>query len=151
MKRIARVIILAAAPLLMASYWMDKQPSYKPYQAPVLGPPAKAVPFSGTEIVPGQAGLQDLPPPTEASLGQGKALFAINCAMCHGQTSAKPGPVGSKLIPPAPGLNPDLLQQRSDSHILNAITNGFGRMPPFKDKISPRERRDLINFLRTRQ
>jgi hypothetical protein len=39
---------------------------------------------------------------------------------------------------------------RSDSHIFNAITNGFGRMPSFKGKISPLERWDLINFLRTR-
>ena len=39
MKRIARLAILAAAPLLMAALWMDEQPSYKPYEAPVLAPP----------------------------------------------------------------------------------------------------------------
>lgn len=149
MTGIAKVIILTTAPLLMASYWMDKQPSYKPYQAPVLAPPATAVPFR--ETVPEPAVEPGQLHPTEASLKQGQSLFAINCAMCHGLTSDKPGPVGSKLSPPAPGLNSDLLRQRSDSHILNAITNGFGRMPPFKNKLSPRERHDLINFLRTRR
>jgi mono/diheme cytochrome c family protein len=71
--------------------------------------------------------------------------------MCHGQTSARPGAVGTRLKPPPPGLNRELVQGRSDSHIFNAITNGFGRMPPFKDKLAPLERWDLVNFLRTRQ
>ena len=29
-------------------------------------------------------------------------------------------------------------------------SNGFGRMPPFKEKLSPQERWHLVNFLRTR-
>src|SRR6185369_271981 len=149
--RIARIVILIASPLLLAALWMDNQPSYKPYQSPVLAPPVTAVPFSAMEIVKPQGAPQNPLPPTEASLSHGKALFDINCAMCHGQTSAKPGAVGTKLKPPPPGLNRELVQGRSDSHIFNAITNGFGRMPPFKDKLAPLERWDLVNFLRTRQ
>lgn len=151
MTKTARVIILAAAPLLMASYWMDKQPSYKPYQTPVLTPPATAVPFSAKQIDSSQSGLQNPVSPTNASLSHGKALFDIYCALCHGQTSASPGPVGMKLKPPPPGLDRAVIKERSDSQIFNAIDNGFGRMPPFKGKISLSERRDLVNFLRTRQ
>lgn len=151
MIRISRIVILIASPLLVAALWMDRQPSFKPYETPVLTPPATAVPFSGTKIVSGQNELQNPVAPTGASLSHGKTLFDINCAMCHGQTAAKPGPVGSKLKPPPPGLDRELVKLRSDSHIFNAITNGFGRMPPFKGKISPTERWDLINFLRTRQ
>jgi mono/diheme cytochrome c family protein len=151
MMRISSIVILVASPLLLAALWMDHQPSYKPYQAPVLAPPANAVRFSGTEIVSPQAGLQNPVVPTAASVAQGKMLFDINCAMCHGQTSARPGAVGNKLKPPPPGLNRELVQGRGDSHIFTAITNGFGRMPPFKDKLAPLERWDLVNFLRTRQ
>jgi hypothetical protein len=43
------------------------------------------------------------------------------------------------------------VQERSDAAFFKAITFGFGRMPPFKDKLSPRERWDLVNFLRTRK
>jgi mono/diheme cytochrome c family protein len=150
MIRISRIVILVASPLLLAALWMDHQPSYKPYQAPVLVPPATAVPYSAKEITPPQAELQNPVIPTGASLAHGKALFDINCAMCHGQTPSRPGPVGAKLKPPPPGLDPELVQGRSDSHIFKAITNGFGRMPPFKGKISPPERWDLVNFLRTR-
>jgi len=151
MRHLSKLVILATAPLLMAALWMDQQPSYKPYQAPHLSPPSDSVPITGREIVSQESELKNPLTPNPTSLAQGKELFTINCAMCHGQTSAESGPVGKKLKPPAPGLKHDLLQDRSDNHIFKAITFGFGRMPPFKDKLSPRERWDLVNFLRTRR
>jgi mono/diheme cytochrome c family protein len=150
MLRIARLVILVVAPLLMAALWMDDQPSYKAYEAPVLAPPAESVPASGRETVSQGADLRNPVAPTSASLSQGKSLFDINCAMCHGQTSARRGPVGQKLTPPAPGLPPDLLQKRSDSHIFKAMTFGFGRMPSFRGRLAPLERWHLVNYLRTR-
>lgn len=151
MKRILKLVILMAVPLLMAAIWMDDQQSYKPYKAPVLSPPAGAVPVSGKEIVSQEAELKNPVTPTAASLSQGKALFDINCAMCHGQTSAERGPVGKKLVPPPPGLDHDMVKGLSDSTIFKTITFGFGRMPPFQDKLMPQERWNLVNFLRTRK
>jgi mono/diheme cytochrome c family protein len=151
MKRGAGLAILAVVPLLMAAMWMDRQPSIKPYQAPVLMPPGDSVPVSGKELVSQDAELKNPVSPNAESVAQGKALFTINCAMCHGQTSAERGPVGKKLTPPPPGLERDLLQGLSDGAIFKAITLGFGRMPPFQNKLSPRERWDLVTFLRTRK
>jgi mono/diheme cytochrome c family protein len=151
MKRILELVILVTAPLLMAAIWMDNQQTYKPYKAPVLAPPASAVPVSGKELVSRDAEFKNPVTSTAASISQGKALFDINCAMCHGNTSAERGPVGKKLVPPPPGLDHDLVRSRNDSHIFKAITFGFGRMPAFKDKLIPQERWDLVNFLRTRK
>jgi mono/diheme cytochrome c family protein len=151
MKFISPLIIIAAAPLLTAAIWMDEQPSFKHYEAPVLAPPAVAVPVSGKEIVSREVDLKNPVPATEESLAQGKMLFDINCAMCHGQTSAERGPVGKKLTPPPPGLDHDLMQSRSDFHVFNAITSGFGRMPAFQDKLSPPERWNIVNYLRARK
>ena len=151
MKRIARLVVMAVAPLLMAALWMDRQPSHKPYQAPILMPPAGSVPVTGRELVSQNIERNNPVIPTANSLNRGKELFSINCTMCHGQNSAEPGPVGKKLSPPPPGLDHNLVRHRSDSHIFNAITFGFGRMPPFKEKISTEERWDLINSLRARK
>ncbi len=151
MKGILKLMILTAAPLLVAAIWMDDQQSYKPYKAPVLAPPASAVPVSGKEVVSREAELRNPVTPTAASLSQGKTLFDINCAMCHGQTSAERGLVGKKLVPPPPGLDHDMVKGLSDSTIFKAITFGFGRMPSFKDKLMPEERWNLVNFLRTRK
>lgn len=151
MKRISKLVILMAVPLLMAAIWMDDQQSYKPYKAPVLSPPVGAVPVSGREIVSQESELRNPVIPTAASLSEGKALFDINCAMCHGNTSAERGPVGKKLVPPPPGLDHDMVKGLSDSTIFKALTFGFGRMPVFRDKLTPEERWNLVNFLRTRK
>ncbi len=147
----ARLIILATVPLLLAAMWMDRQPSPKPYQAPVLTPPADSVPRTGRELLSQSSEPINPVIPTTASLARGKELFRINCALCHGLISAKLGLVGKKLDPPPPALEPALLLQRSDAHIYKAISLGFGRMPPFNDKIKQQERWELINYLRTRQ
>jgi mono/diheme cytochrome c family protein len=151
MKQLAKLIILAAAPLLAAAIWMDDQQSYKPYKAPILTPPADAVPVSGKELVSQGSEPKNTVAPTTASLSQGKALFDVNCAMCHGQTSKERGRVGQKLVPTPPGLDPALVRSRSDAHIFKAITLGFGRMPRFQDKLTPEERWNLVNYLRTRE
>jgi mono/diheme cytochrome c family protein len=150
MQRMSKLIILAAAPMLTAAFWMDDQPSYRPHETPVLAAPAGSVPVSGKETVERGMALNNPVSPTAESLARGKTLFDINCAMCHGQTSAERGPVGKKLTPPPPGLAPDLVKNRSDSHIFNAVTFGFGRMPSFQDRLTPLERWSLVNFLRTR-
>ena len=151
MKRISKLFIFAAAPLMMAAIWMDDQQSYKPYKAPVLSPPADAVPVTGREIISQETELKNPVPATEASLSQGGTLFDTNCAMCHGQTSAERGPVGKKLVPPPPGIDHDMVTVLNDSTIFKAITFGFGRMPAFKDKLTPQERWSLVNYLRTRK
>ncbi|HXY54782.1 MAG TPA: cytochrome c [Nitrospirota bacterium] len=151
MKYLSLLLMLALAPLLMAAIWMDDQQSYKPYKAPVLSPPTDSVPVSGKEVVSGEAMLKNPVAPTEASLAQGRVLFETNCAICHGKTSAERGPVGKKLVPPPPALDQNMVKGLSDAVIFNAITNGFGRMPVFKDKLVPEERWKLVNYLRTRK
>lgn len=149
MTRVPKLAVLVAAPLLLAALGMDQQPSYKPYEAPVLAPPAGAVPVSGREVLSPQSETANPVAASEESVARGETLFAINCAMCHGQTSAEPGRVGQKIKPPPPGLAPELLQRLRDADIFRAVTFGFGRMPPFQDKLSPQERWDLVNFLRS--
>ena len=151
MKRFFHILVLAAAPLLVAAIWMDDQQSYKPYEAPVLSPPVGAVPITGREVVSQESELKNPVPSTAASLTRGKALFETNCVICHGQTSVERGPVGKKLVPPPPGLDHDMVKGLDDSSIFKAITFGFGRMPAFQNKLMPQERWNLVNFLRTRK
>jgi mono/diheme cytochrome c family protein len=142
-------LILIVSPLLTAALWMDDQPSYRAYRAPALRAPAGSVPVTGREAAAPESGVNPVPS-SPASLAAGKALFAINCAMCHGAISARPGPVGRKLVPPPPGLDRALVQGLSDTFIFQALTNGFGRMPSFRDKLTIAERWSLVNYLRTR-
>lgn len=151
MKPITRLALVAVAPLLMAAIWMDRQPGYRPYQAPVLAPPAASVPVSGREVISQQSEPVNPVAASPASREKGKTLYGINCAMCHGMTSAERGMVGKKLNPPPPGLDPALVRGLSDAAIYKAITLGFGRMPPFQDRLTPDERWSLVHYLRTRR
>ncbi len=151
MKQISKLAILAVVPFLMAAIWLDDQQSYKPYKAPVLAPPAGAVPVTGREIITPDSELRNPVAPTPESVAAGKILFETNCLICHGKTSAERGPVGKKLVPPPPGLDHDMIKSLDDSAIFKVLTFGFGRMPVFQDKLTPQERWNLVNFLRTRQ
>lgn len=151
MRRAVKLAILTATPVLMAAIWMDEQPAYKPYQTPVLAPPKGAVPVTGKENVSQEAVEKNPVAPTVESLEQGETLFTINCAMCHGLSSAERGPVGKKLTPHPPGLDHNTVQGLTDSDIFRAITSGFGRMPPFQGKLTVQDRWNLINYLRTRR
>ena len=151
MKRFALMLTLAFTPFLVAAIWMDDQQSYKPYKAPVLAPPVGAVPIIGREVISQETELKNPVPPTAASLTEGRALFGINCVMCHGETSAERGPVGKKLVPPPPALDQEMVKGLADSTIFKAMTFGFGRMPVFQDKLTPQERWNIVNFLRTRK
>lgn len=152
MKRMLRQVLLAGiAPLLMAALWMDEQPSFKPYEAPVLAPPAGSVPVTGREVVTQESEPANPIAPESASLARGEGLFAINCAHCHGATSSQPGPVGRKLAPPAPVLSRERLQGYSDADLYKLISFGFVRMPPFAGPLTPQERWDLVNYLRSRK
>lgn len=150
MRNILKLGILAAVPLLMASMWMDKQPSYKPYEEPILSAPVGSVSITGQETVSWNTDLKNPLLPDHASLEHGKTLFTINCVLCHGETSAELGPVGKKLKPPPPSLHQEQMRNRNNAHIFKVITLGFGRMPPFKNKLTWSERWELVNYLRTR-
>ena len=100
MKRRAKWIIVALAPLLMAALGMEKQASFKPQEAPLLSPPAVAVPTTGKEIVSWQSRLENNVPADTESVNRGKALYTVNCRMCHGHQNGVPGPVGKHLTPP---------------------------------------------------
>ncbi len=150
-KSLPLFFILAAVPLMVAAIWMDDQQTYKPYKAPVLSPPTGSVPITGKELISQDSEPRNPIVATAESVARGKALFEINCVICHGQTSTERGPVGKKLVPPPPGLDHDMVKGLSDSTIFKAITFGFGRMPAFKDKLRPEERWNLLNFLRTRK
>jgi len=75
----------------------------------------------------------------------------LNVSNIYNHSFAVPDSVGKKLTPPPPGLDQPTVRGLSDSRIYKAITLGFGRMPPFRDKLSPEERWNLVNFLRTRK
>lgn len=128
---------------------MADQPAVDYQEGPRLLPPEGAVPVQGKSLV-----LDHLPanpvPADEVSLQRGKILYTIHCALCHGEGGRGDGPLASYYgdRPPSDLTAPNVSAQ-FDGSLYRTITQGFSRMPSLAENLTPRERWDVINYLRT--
>ena len=130
--------------------FMEIQPSYRPMEDP-LPPPARSIPVEGPISIPGMPPPENPVEADEASITRGSELYAIHCALCHGQTAEGNGPIAPFLLNAKPAnLTTPVVQSKSDGSIFLTITNGVdGKMPPLNENLIVSERWDLVNFIRT--
>ncbi len=91
-------------------------------------------------------------PYAAASVVRGAALYAENCALCHGAAGRGDGPAAAGLpIRPADLTEPHLFAH-SPGDLFWWVSHGMdeGVMPGFADVLSPNQRWDVINFVRAR-
>jgi mono/diheme cytochrome c family protein len=115
---------------------------------------AEETPDPATLELAEQEALQNPVPATLASLKRGEEIYRRTCRTCHGPggegngTVAGPpfgeGPFG--LVLPIGGPS-SLAKALTDGHIYTTISLGRGRMPSYQ-RIDPRDRWNVINFLR---
>lgn len=128
---------------------MADQPSLGYQEGPRLPPPEGAISVQGQSLV-----LDHLPdnpiPPDEVSLQRGAILYRIHCALCHGLTGTGDGPLAPYYGEQAPSdlTAPGVISQ-FDGALYRTLTRGFNRMPSMAENLTPRERWDVINYLRT--
>ncbi len=71
-------------------------------------------------------------------------LYKSKCAACHGPDGKKEmAGMGIK-----PLTSPDI-QKKTDAELTASITNGKGKMQPFKGKITDDQIKDLVKYVRT--
>jgi cytochrome c6 len=81
--------------------------------------------------------------PQIAVAQSGADTFKAKCAMCHGADGSGKAAMGTK-----PLSSPDI-QKMSDADLNAAITNGKGKMPSYKGKLTDAQISDLVKFVRT--
>jgi mono/diheme cytochrome c family protein len=152
---IAGVLLLCSS-VVHAWPWskdMAEQPSIKPQEAPRL-PPVNSIPTQGTrpkmDRVTAGKKLKNPIKPTTVSIDNGKRLFDVYCTPCHGGDAKGNGPVAKKFVPP-PDLTLEAIRKRPDGFIYEQITSGGPIMPAQGDALRPRERWEIVNYLRRLQ
>lgn len=102
--------------------------------------------------------LADALPPSikldEKLLLRGEARFNIYCAPCHGQTGHGDGPVtrrGGGMQPPPVNLHLARLRPEALGYFYNVVTNGKGKMRPYKSQIPVADRWAIAAWVRTLQ
>jgi len=70
------------------------------------------------------------------------ADYKAKCAMCHGADGMGKPPMGTNLTAPD-------VQKMSDADLAAAITNGKGKMPAYKGKLTDAQISDLAKYIHT--
>ena len=127
---------------------MQYQPSIDYQEGPRLLPAAGAVPINGKSMI-----LDAIPsnpvPISDVSHQRGEILYSIHCALCHGESAQGDGPMVEYYAdrPPSDLTTPNIAAQ-FDGTLFRTISQGFGQMPDLAENITPRERWDVINYIR---
>lgn len=77
----------------------------------------------------------------------GAAIFKAKCAMCHGPDGAGQTPMGKNLK--LRDLRSADVQKQTDAELVKWITDGKGKMPAYKGKLTPADIDAVVAFIRT--
>lgn len=86
-----------------------------------------------------------------ALLQRGQQRYDIYCAPCHGATGSGDGMVVQRGFPAPPSYHADRLRQAPDAHFFDVISNGYGVMYRYGDRISPEDRWAIVGYIRALQ
>ncbi|QEC65633.1 c-type cytochrome [Mucilaginibacter ginsenosidivorans] len=87
---------------------------------------------------------------SKESIANGKSLWNLHCASCHGKTGLGDGSKAAQLKTQPEDMTKGAAQTQSDGSIFYKISEGRDDMPSFKKKIpDPDDMWSLVNFIRT--
>lgn len=121
-----------------------------PPVGPVSGVDANGKPLAqtGAAASPGYANPL---PITPTLLSRGQQRFDIYCAPCHSRAGDGDGMIAERGFPHPPSYHTAALRNAPDSHFYKVITDGYGVMYPYADRISPHDRWAIVAYIRALQ
>ena len=105
--------------------------------------------YEGREHAPGRPLVTTFPfPITRQILDRGEERFNIYCSPCHGLTGAGNGMIVQRGFPPPPSYYIPRLRQAPVGHLYDVITNGYGVMYSYNDRVQPEDRWAIVAYIR---
>src|ERR1044071_4943352 len=87
--------------------------------------------------------------PLAAIAADGAAVYKAKCASCHGPDGKGETSIGQSMKPKS--LASAQGEKTSDADLTKTISDGKGKMPAYKAKLSPDEIKALVAYIRTLQ
>lgn len=81
-----------------------------------------------------------------AAAADNAAVYKAKCAACHGADGAGQTPMGKKMA--LRDLRAPEVQKQSNAELTKIITDGKGKMPGYKAKLSAEEIKGLVTYMR---
>jgi mono/diheme cytochrome c family protein len=92
-----------------------------------------------------------LPPVTAELLRRGQERYSIYCLPCHSPLGDGDGPIVRRGFPAPPSYHQQRLRQAPDRHFYDVITQGYGVMVPYADRVAPDDRWAIVAYIRALQ
>jgi mono/diheme cytochrome c family protein len=90
-------------------------------------------------------------PITMALLQRGRERFDIYCSPCHSIVGDGQGMVVRRGFPAPPSYHINRLRTAPDRHFYDVITQGYGVMYPYGDRVAPDDRWAIVAYIRALQ
>jgi mono/diheme cytochrome c family protein len=148
-----------------ALHEMYDQPKYQPLTPSPLfadGNSARpqvtgTVPHSAGALAATSSGRAEPLEETRASpvtllvLARGRERFDIYCTPCHGRAGYGDGMIARRGFPGPPSFHTTRLRAASDSHFYQVMSEGYGVMYPYADRITAADRWAIVAYIRALQ
>jgi mono/diheme cytochrome c family protein len=90
-------------------------------------------------------------PLTRDLLARGQQRYTIYCAVCHGADGYGAGIVPRRGFPHPPSFHDERLRQANIGHFVEVMTNGYGMMYPYRDRVIESDRWAIAAYIRALQ
>jgi mono/diheme cytochrome c family protein len=90
-------------------------------------------------------------PITLPVLARGRERFDIYCAPCHGRAGYGDGMIARRGFPAPSSFHISALRTAPDSHFYQVMSDGYGVMYPYADRITSADRWAIVAYIRALQ
>lgn len=90
-------------------------------------------------------------PVTHELLERGRERFDIYCSVCHGRTGEGNGMIVQRGFPIPPSYHIDRLRQAPVGHFFDVMTQGYGIMYSYAERVKPEDRWAIAAYIRALQ
>ena len=151
-------ICLTAALMLAACHddSMTQQNRYSTYGRAALFPDgAEAQPLPQGAVAQGdleRAASSAKPPAVDAQLlARGQQRYDIYCSPCHGLSGDGDGMIVRRGFPVPPSYHIARLRAAPAQHFFDVISDGYGAMYSYAERVEPRDRWAIVTYVRALQ
>lgn len=88
---------------------------------------------------------------TAAHMKRGQERFNIYCMPCHGGLGEGDGMIVRRGFTKPPSFHEERLRNANVGHFVNVMTNGYGAMYSYNDRISAEDRWNIAAYIRALQ
>ena len=90
-------------------------------------------------------------PVTRELLERGRERYDIYCSVCHGRTGEGNGMIVQRGFPVPPSYHIERLRQAPVGHFFDVMTQGYGIMYSYAERVKPEDRWAIAAYIRALQ